>query len=281
MSTDQPIRLVAFDWGGVILKHHRSWADSCASAGIEARAWHDRQELILQRRALNLEFQSGRISPEEFYPKLAAATGGLYTAAEVRRIHDAWLTEEYPGVDALVRRLCAVAGVETALLSNTNECHWARMRDFPTAGLLKHRHASHLLGHAKPGLGIFRAFEKAVGYRGAEIHLGTDVGNVPAGEFGELLCIPFVSLRQLTPILFRGGAFIIAGPGVAQHITTLEVGTIGGFLQHEVFRKMCGVVTNLHPRDENVSRSRANRHLSRHRSRLTYPKNAEGSQLFK
>jgi HAD superfamily hydrolase (TIGR01509 family) len=164
-----PIRLVAFDWGGVILRHHRSWAEACGSAGIEVRAGHERPELIAQRRALNLSFQCGKMTPEEFYPKMAEATGGLYSGAEVRRIHEAWLTEEYPGVDGLVRRLVALPRVETALLSNTNECHWARMKDFPTAGLLKHRHASHLLGHAKPGVEIFRVFEREVGFSGAEI----------------------------------------------------------------------------------------------------------------
>ena len=31
-------------------------------------------------------FQCGRMSPEDFYPAMARATGDLYTAAEVRRI---------------------------------------------------------------------------------------------------------------------------------------------------------------------------------------------------
>src|SRR5215471_3537120 len=119
------------------------------------------------------------------------------------------------------------------------------------------------------------------GNHGAEIHLRANVGNVPAREVGELLRLPFVSLCQFTPITFRGRAFIITGPGVAQHVATLEVGAIGGFLQHEVFRKMYGVVTNMHTRDENVPRSRDSRHVSRHWSRVTCPKDAEASQLFK
>lgn len=207
-----PIKLVTFDWAGVILKHHRSWAESCVSAGIEVRAGHDRPELIAQRRGLNLLFQCGKITPVEFYPRMAGATGGLYTAAEVRRIHDAWLTEEYPGVDALVRRLVAVEHVETALLSNTNECHWARMRDFPTAGLLKHRHASHLLGHAKPGLEVFKVFERAVGCSGAEILFFDDVmDNVSAAvELGwraELIDHAGDTASQVAGHLARYGVF--------------------------------------------------------------------------
>jgi glucose-1-phosphatase len=167
--TWKPIRCVVFDWGGVILKHHRCWADACAGAGIDVRAGHEALELVLQRRALNQQFQAGKLSSEEFYPALAGATGGLYTAEEVRRIHDAWLTEEYAGVDALVRQLVSLPRVETALLSNTNACHWRRMVDFPTAGLLKHKHASHLLGHAKPSAEIFRAFERETGFKGTDI----------------------------------------------------------------------------------------------------------------
>jgi HAD superfamily hydrolase (TIGR01509 family) len=166
---------VTFDWGGVILKHHRSWADSCIAAGLPVRPGHERPELIAQRRAINLQFQCGKMTPSDFYPALARATGGLYTPDEAHRIHDAWLTEEYPGIDGLIRRLVAIPTVETALLSNTNACHWARQKDFPTASLLKHRHASHLLGYAKPHLEIFKAFEAATGFRGPEILFFDDV----------------------------------------------------------------------------------------------------------
>ncbi len=188
----KPIRCVVFDWGGVILKHHRCWADACASAGIESRPGHEATELIMQRRQLNQRFQAGQISSDEFYPALAAATGGLYTAAEVRRIHDAWLTEEYPGVDAVIRRLAGIASVETGMLSNTNACHWKRHSDFPTAGLLKHRYASHLLGFAKPALEIFRAFERETGFSGTDILFFDDLpDNIAAartcGWHGEVI----------------------------------------------------------------------------------------------
>jgi HAD superfamily hydrolase (TIGR01509 family) len=207
-----PIRLVTFDWGGVILKHHRSWADSCVSAGVEVRQGHDRTELVMQRRALNLQFQCGKLTPQEFYPKMAGATGGLYTAAEVRRIHDAWLTEEYPGIDAVIGRLTALTRVETALLSNTNECHWARMKDFPTAGLLKHRHASHLLGHAKPGPDIYRAFERATGFSGAEVLFFDDVvenvaAAVEVGWRAELIDYKEDTASQVAGHLARYGVF--------------------------------------------------------------------------
>lgn len=167
--TWKPIRCVAFDWGGVILKHHRCWADACAAAKIDVRAGHEAVELVLQRRELNRQFQTGKLSTAEFYPAMSKATADLYTPEEVRRVHDAWLTEEYPGVDALVHRLVSLPKIETALLSNTNECHWERMSEFRTAALLKHKHASHLLGHAKPSTEIYRAFERETGFKGTDI----------------------------------------------------------------------------------------------------------------
>ncbi len=212
MDHSNPIRLVAFDWGGVILKHHRSWAESCASIGIAVRAGHDNPELVAQRRALNLLFQCGKMSPEDFYPAMAKATSDLYTAAEVEQIHDAWLTEEYPGVEPIIRRLNALPNIETALLSNTNACHWRRHKDFPTASLLKHLHASHLLGHAKPGLDIFRAFEAATGYSGPQILFFDDLReNIAAAKsrnwHAELIDHTGDTAAQLAQHLTRHGIF--------------------------------------------------------------------------
>jgi len=131
---------------------------------------------------------------------------------EVRRIHDAWLTEEYVGVDAVIRRLVSLPHIETALLSNTNQCHWRRHTDFPTASLLKHLHASHLLGHAKPGLEIFRAFERAVGYSGADVLFFDDVQeNIGAarslGWQAELIDYTGDTAAQLSRHLTRHGIF--------------------------------------------------------------------------
>ena len=63
---------------------------------------------------------------EEFFERLGATAPGLYTTDEVRRVHDAWTLEEYPGAGGLIERLHA-AGVGTGVLSNTNHSHWARL----------------------------------------------------------------------------------------------------------------------------------------------------------
>ena len=166
--------LVCFDWGGVILRHCRSWEEACRVGGLEMRAGVMAAELVHLRRIATRAFQSGRIGTSEFYDMLALATGGLYSREECIRLHDAWLLDEYEGMGAVIDELHA-RDIETALLSNTNESHWKRgfpeagKADYPTAGKLRHAHASHLMGFAKPQEEIYRAFEDAVGVRGGDI----------------------------------------------------------------------------------------------------------------
>lgn len=163
--------LVCFDWGGVILRHCRSWEEACKVGGLEMRPAVMAPELVHLRRIATRAYQAGRIGAEEFYDMLAHATGGLYSREECIALHDAWLLDEYAGMDAVIDAIHA-RGVATALLSNTNASHWARgfpeqgKADYPTAAKVRHAHASHLLGFAKPQEEIYRAFEEAVGVRG-------------------------------------------------------------------------------------------------------------------
>ncbi|MFN6043097.1 MAG: HAD-IA family hydrolase, partial [Phycisphaerae bacterium] len=98
--------------------------------------------------------------------------------AEVRRLHHGWLLTEYAGVSDIIDAINAVGHVQTALLSNTNAAHWARhmdspcgtiKADYPAIQRITHRHASHLLGHAKPHGDIYRAFEDATGFGPGDI----------------------------------------------------------------------------------------------------------------
>ncbi len=162
-------RVVCFDWGGVLLRICRSWTEGCHAAGLEVRGEVQAPELVARRRAISEQYQVGRISTEEYGESMSRAMEGVYSPDEVLRVHDAWLIAEYPGVDRVVADLHAAPGVRTALLSNTNARHWERrapsrgLRHFPTAGSLHHPHASHLMGSAKPGLDIYKQFERLVG----------------------------------------------------------------------------------------------------------------------
>ena len=165
------IRCVCFDWGGVILRICRSFEEGVTRAGLDLRPGTDAPALKQRRHDLAHEYQIGRLTREEFLASVSTAMNGVYSPAEFERIHDAWLIEEYPSVDRLVADLLASPRIETAMLSNTNELHWRRQQPdaaglphFPTAGRLKHRHASHLLGLAKPEASIYRAFERETGF---------------------------------------------------------------------------------------------------------------------
>lgn len=170
---DRPhVRCVCFDWGGVILAHCRTWPEACARAGLPVHTAAIDPTLQDQRRALNHKYTLGLIGCDEFFAGLAGLCGGAYTPEQVRTIHHAWLTQEYEGVGALIDKLHWAGRVETGLLSNTCAAHWARHlpragrpADFPTIGRLRHKHASHLLGCAKPEVEAFRAFESLSKFR--------------------------------------------------------------------------------------------------------------------
>jgi HAD superfamily hydrolase (TIGR01509 family) len=174
---------------------------------------------VTKRRTLNARFQRGQIEPDAFFAAIEAANDGLYTAAETRILHDAWLTGEYPGIADVIQRLLLVPSVETALLSNTNSEHWlrhiaveGRAADFPTVALLKHRHASHLLGAAKPDEAIYRAFERETGFRGEDILFFDDLPeNIAAAERcgwrGTLVDHTGDTARQVETALTRWGVF--------------------------------------------------------------------------
>lgn len=209
---DAKVRLVCFDWGGVILRHCRSWAQACAAAGLDVRPGIDHPDRAARRRAASQAFQRGEMPPEEFFAALGRACDGLYTRDELVRLHHAWLLDEYTGVGEVIEQLVRRDTVETALLSNTNHTHWARHMpgpggqpaDFPSAGLLNHRHASHLLGMAKPDAGIYRAFEERVGFGGADILFFDDLAeNIAAAQALGWRCVQVDPFTETSPQIAR------------------------------------------------------------------------------
>jgi glucose-1-phosphatase len=171
------IELVCFDWGGVILRICRSWDEGCRAAGLPLRGETNSPEAKARRKAVHAEYQLGAIDDETFLARISATLDGLYTAAEIARVHDAWLLHEYPGVRQVIERLARHDRVQTGLLSNTNDRHWQRHlpkpdgspADFPTIGLLTHKHASHLMRLAKPDVAIYHDFARRAGVKPASI----------------------------------------------------------------------------------------------------------------
>jgi len=175
-QTKPAIKMVCFDIGGVLVQHCRTWREGCIAAGLPVRDGAESDEMSARRKELARLFTTGRIEEPLFYQRLSATTGGLYTPAEVERIHHAWLGPEYPNVGPVVQRLVDAQRVRTGILSNTNAPHWSRLEpldgkppQFPTPSLLGTRLASHLIGHMKPDAETYAAFERATGTNGSEI----------------------------------------------------------------------------------------------------------------
>ena len=186
---DNEVRLVCFDWGGVIVEICRSWHEAFAIAGLDASRFT--LDESTQRRVAPLirAVQTGELDEHAFCaelaPQLGASTEALLAA------HRCMLKREYPGVAAVVETLHAQAGLTTGLLSNTSALHFAEQEPgsngepprFPTAGKLHVRVASHRVGCVKPEREIYAAFEEAAGVRGSEILFFDDLeANVTAAQ---------------------------------------------------------------------------------------------------
>ncbi len=149
--------LICFDLGGVLVRICRTWEEGCRAAGVEIdRPWSPADSGGAHHKIVGA-YTIGELDDAAFFDSLESLAGGVYTAAEFRCIHDAWIIGEYPGAGEVVREL-ADAGLTLACLSNTNAAHWRTMLEWPTLRALRHRHASHEMGLAKPDPAIFTEF---------------------------------------------------------------------------------------------------------------------------
>jgi FMN phosphatase YigB (HAD superfamily) len=170
--TVRPPRLIVFDLGGVLIRICRTWAEACTAAGLPVRG----EELAARRSDLAHRHGLGEISSDEFFRLVSEALTGAYSPPEVRRVHDAWLLDEYPGVHELIADIHA-AGLSTGVLSNTNHAHWVRLAppsrggigEFASPGLVHHLHASHIMRLLKPDAAIYAEFERLSGSPPGEI----------------------------------------------------------------------------------------------------------------
>jgi HAD superfamily hydrolase (TIGR01509 family) len=161
-------RLVLFDIGGVVVRICRSFEEATLAAGVPLR---DRTSFERTREALGRVLAAnelGLVPPGEAHRRMSEAIDGLYAAHEIAAIHAAVLRDEYAGMAAIVAAL-GDSGVETACLSNTDPLHWEVLETMPALRALRHRHASHLWGLAKPDEPIYRRLEAERGVRGREI----------------------------------------------------------------------------------------------------------------
>lgn len=173
-----PVSMVVFDLGGVVVRICRSIGEAGRLVGVDVPEDLLTPESRAERKALHRDYERGRIDCDQFFERAAATTRGRIDAGAFRAMHLAWITGEYPGVSELIHDLHR-RGLETGVLSNTNASHWAQMQGgrgappgFPATTLPRHRHASHLLGVAKPDPAIYATFVERVKSAGVDVTTG-------------------------------------------------------------------------------------------------------------
>ncbi len=214
------VGMVVFDLGGVLIRICRSWPEACARVGLELHPGWDDPTMREIREQLSHEYHLGMLGTNEFCERLAGTAPGAYSPQEVRRVHDAWLIDEYEGVSTLIDDLHST-GVVTGILSNTNEAHWERLAgrpdrtpEFVAPAKVHHLHASHLLRAAKPSIACFRAFESRCGPElvGKEVLFFDDLpeniaGAARAGWKGHLVDHRGDTARQMREVLRAEGVW--------------------------------------------------------------------------
>ena len=168
------VKVACFDLGGVVVRICNGWEQGCAAAGLDLRAGEITPDSIDAKSQLVHDLTIGAIDGPTFFAALTEGVGGLYSPEEFERVHRAWILGEYAGVSEIIAALRDHPDCAVACLSNTNQIHWDQMlgkdgASFPAFAALEHKHASHLLGSAKPDESIYRAFEREMNIAGDAI----------------------------------------------------------------------------------------------------------------
>ena len=160
--------IVCFDIGGVLVRICRTWEEGCRAAQVPVRPFAGDADHQERKRSLVAELHRGDIDDAAFHRELSKLFDHVWSVEEVARVDSAWLRGPYPGTVEVVAGLRR-AGIATACLSNTSDGHWRRLLTYENVAGLGSRHASHLMGLAKPDPRIYAAFEAQMDLRPAEI----------------------------------------------------------------------------------------------------------------
>ena len=165
--------LVVFDLGSVLVQATRTWVESAERIGLPLPPMG--VDAFESRLAAFPRRSTGAIDSERYFPLFAEASDGTYTPDDARRISNASLIAEYPGISRIFDALDS-AGVEAAVLSNSNDAEWPRLfpetsvePEFPTMLRARYRFGSHLMGVLKPDQQAYREVERGTGYSGDRI----------------------------------------------------------------------------------------------------------------
>ena len=175
------IRAVCFDIGGVLVEVGVTWSDAMKAAGMTPPRQADSHYEGLDAFKL---FQAGQLDIEAYLDELADFLG--IDAQAALKVHEHILLRITEGTLEIVQRAEFKEGIVTGCLSNTNTLHWQvmlRQEEFPNIAALQHKVASQIIGFNKPAPESYRAFEAAVGAKGAEIvYFEDSPANVKGGD---------------------------------------------------------------------------------------------------
>src|SRR5687768_3281795 len=102
MRDAQPVEMVCFDLGGVLVRIARTWREAMLAAGLLPPPG-EFESALTDCPAFDA-YQAALIGSEEYLAELGRYLGGL-SAEEARQVHVHILVEPYPGTIELVRDL--------------------------------------------------------------------------------------------------------------------------------------------------------------------------------
>jgi len=175
----QPIRVVLFDVGGVLVQ----LSGVATVMGWVADRWTPPEvwRRWLQSPAVRA-FETGRTDADTFAADLVAELELGVAPAQFLESFAGWPSGLYPGAHELIARI--PRHFTRALLSNSNALHWSRVRDeFGLGALFEHQFVSHLTGLIKPDRDAFEHVVSSLGCDAAGVFfLDDNLVNVEAAR---------------------------------------------------------------------------------------------------
>jgi putative hydrolase of the HAD superfamily len=197
----RPVEVVIFDLGRVLIEV--DWRRPLNAAARRARLAPAEAERRLLAGTLLPDFETGRLTPEEFH---AGAERAWEARIPFDQFRELWLSifgAEIPQTVKLVRGLIGKGQVRLAALSNTNAIHAEHLRrTWPLLNELPNVFLSHEIGYRKPDPAAYRHVMTRLAISGPEaVFVDDDPGNVAAavamGLRGIVAHSPALVVREL------------------------------------------------------------------------------------
>ena len=164
----QPMKVICFDFGGVLVRICRSWEEACAKAGIDSEQLGLPAVDMLVASGHAARFQRGEIPCDDFIQNEVERLENRFTPEQLRAIHASWLIEEVGEMTPLIMRLNAL-GLITASLSNTDPEHWKSLSEMSVIRALQIPGLSFEYGLLKPDPAIYHEAESRFNASGSSI----------------------------------------------------------------------------------------------------------------